>query len=139
MDFYTRLFGPDAGKLAELLPLFEVIPDWGNYVKVDLSREEYHANMRQGATLLQDIKPRNDTDIPFHPTPEAYRQELLFFFELFADLSSPGPDLDALRRRYWQKVYSIYDHLPQHVDPRASNATNHLIGFFDPKHTRKKI
>ena len=66
--------------------------------------------------------------------PEEYRQELLFFADLFADLSGPAPDHAALRHKYWQRVYAIYDHLPQHVDPRPKLATDRLIEFFASFH-----
>ena len=133
------MFGPDAEKLAELLPLFEIVPDWGNYTKVDLSREEYHKQMVEGADLLRALKGRENATIPFHPSPAEYRQTLLLFFELFADLSDTAPDFDALEKRYWQRVYAIYDRLPQHVDPRPHAATQRLIRFFDPKWDRSGL
>ncbi len=80
-----------------------------------------------------------ECDVPFFPTPAAYRQELEFFFQLFADLSGPSPDFDELYKRYWRRVYAIYDHLPQHVDFRPDVATSRLIGFFDPNCDRSKF
>ncbi len=130
-SFYARLFGPAAAPLAELVPLFEIIPDWGNHARIDISRQQLHRKMSSGVELLHALGERGN-DIPFHPSPEAYRRELLFFFELFADLSASAADLPVLRNRYWQRVYSIYDRLSQHVDPRPSGATDRLIGFFDP-------
>jgi hypothetical protein len=56
--------------------------------------------------------------------------ELAFFAQMFADLSAPAPDFDALHQRYWQHVYAIYDLLPRHVDPRPHAATERLISFF---------
>jgi hypothetical protein len=64
------------------------------------------------------------------PAPCAWRLELLFFANLFADLSAPAPDYDALHERYWQHVYAIYDHLPEHVDPRPRQATAAIINHF---------
>jgi hypothetical protein len=55
---------------------------------------------------------------------------LVFFARLFADLSAPGPDFDALARRYWNRVCAIYDRLPRHVDPRPRAATTRLINHF---------
>lgn len=128
--FYRRLFGETAEKLVDLLPLFEIMPDWGNYNKIELSREEYHARMREGAELLRALEGRENMEVPFHPRPDQHRKDLLFFFELFAELSGPAPDFNALKERYWQGVYAIYDRLPQHVDPRPRGATDHLIEFF---------
>ena len=131
--FYSRLFGPEAEPLAALLPLFEIIPDWGNYNQVDLSRAAFHAKMAAGADLLRSLEGSEREDVPFHPAPAVYRKDLLFFFELFRDLSAAAPDFDALTRTYWQRVYAIYDHLPRHVDPRPQAATERLIRYFDPK------
>ena len=105
--FCERLFGPEGRRLVPLLPLFEVIRDWGNYVEIDLSRADYHRRMQELVDLLHALKDQVRNDVPFHPSPEIYCQELLLFAELFRDLSGPTPDFDALRQRYWQKVYSI--------------------------------
>ena len=131
-SFYRRLFGPEAEALAALLPLFEIIPDWGNYNQVDLSRTEFHAKMAEGAELLRALEGKEKEETPFHPAPSAHRKDLLFFFELFRDLSCPAPDFDALTQTYWQRVYAMYDRLPQHVDPRPHGATERLIRHFDP-------
>ncbi len=128
--FYRRLFGEAAEKLADYLPLFEIIPDWGNYNKIECSREAYHARMAEAAALLRSLEGRENMGIPFHPRPDQHRKDLLFFFELFADLSDASPDFDALKQRYWQRVYAVYDRLPQHVDPRPHAATDRLIEFF---------
>ena len=70
-------------------------------------------------------------------SPETYRRELLFFAELFADLSASHPDFDALADRYWHRVYRIYDHLGEHVDPRPRNAVRNLIGAFRPEQAQQ--
>jgi len=131
--FYQRLFGTEAEKLADLLPLFEIIPDWGNYNKVEMSRTDFHAKMKEGVELLRSLDGKENNDIPFNPSPSEYRKELLFFFELFRDLSDEAPDFDLLAKHYWQRVYAIYDQLQQHVDPRPRGATERLIRFFDPR------
>ncbi len=133
--FYRRLFGAEAEKLVDLLPLFEIIPDWGNYNRIDISRADFHTKMIEGADLLKALEGKENEDMPFNPSPSVYRKDLLFFFELFRDLSGNMPDFDALLQKYWQKVYAIYDHLPQHVDPRPRGATERLIRFFDREWT----
>jgi hypothetical protein len=127
-DFYARLFGPAGRELVGFLPLFEAVPDWGNFARIELTRGEYHRQMHRLADCLGAL--RGNEEVPFHPSVEEYRQELLFFAELFAALSGPAPDYEALRRRYWERVYAIYDHLPEHVDPRPRGATDRLIGHF---------
>ena len=62
--------------------------------------------------------------------PETYRQELLFFARLFADLTAPSPDYDALQQAYWNRVYRIYDTLPSHVDPRPRGNTERFVHHF---------
>ena len=128
--FYTRLFGPSGRELAHLLPLMEMIPDWGHYVAVSLPRAGLHARMADLSDLLRSLDGHENPSAPFHPSLPDYRRELLFFAEMFRDLSAPSPDYDALRQRYWQRVYAIYDQLPRHVDPRPHAATDHLIQFF---------
>lgn len=128
--FYTDLFGPAGKEIVQYLPLFEVIQDWGNHTRVELSPEAYHRQMTALAECLRGLEGQAREDVPFHPGVDAYRRELLFFAELFAALSAPAPDYDALRRQYWERVYSIYDHLPQHVDPRPHHATDAVIQHF---------
>lgn len=128
--FYHLLFGPQSQPLAELLPYFEIIPDWGHYQTLDISRTEYHRQMARMVDLLHNLTSQEKPDAAFHPDPSVYREELLFHAQLFADLSAPSPDFDELHSRYWQRVYAIYDRLPAHVDPRPHRATDRLVGFF---------
>jgi hypothetical protein len=129
-DFYRRLFGADGPKLVPYLPLFEIVQDWGNYHNIDLPRDDYHRRMRELVDLLGDLAGQERHTPALHPSPERHREELLWFARLFADLSAPAPDYDALSQRYWQRVYAIYDRLPDHVDPRPRNATQMLINVF---------
>jgi hypothetical protein len=129
-DYFHRVFGPSAEAVAAYMPLFEIVPDWGHYVKLEVGREEYRRRMQELAAALKALERRLSPSIPLHPEPEAYRRELLFFAELFAELSAPAPDFDNLRKRYWQRVYAIYDRLPAHVDPRPHRAADNLIRFF---------
>ncbi|MFA6107187.1 MAG: hypothetical protein WDA75_00330 [Candidatus Latescibacterota bacterium] len=128
--FYERLFGRAGRELVPLLPLFEAIPDWGNCTRIELTRGEYHCQLTRLAECLRDLHPEAGQAVPFHPTVPEYREELLFFAELFSALSGPSPDYDGLRQRYWQRVYPIYDQLPRHVDPRPHAATDRLIRHF---------
>jgi len=137
--FYERLFGPDARKLADLLPLFEIMPDWGNRVKIDITRAEFNQKMHQGSELVRALEGRENTSAPFHPSVDEYRKELLFFFEFMADLSGASPDFAALEKRYWDRVFAIYDHLPDHVDPRPRGATQRLVNFFNPNADRGAV
>lgn len=129
-DFYRKVFGAGTESIVEDLPLFEVVKDWGNYVEIEISREEYHRRMCRLSERLKDLENNLQPTIPLHPLPEVYRQELQFFASLFAELSGLNPDYDILHKKYWQRVYGIYDQLPMHVDPRPVHATNHLINHF---------
>jgi hypothetical protein len=128
--FYEDLFGPEGRKIVPYLPLFEVIKDWGNYHEIDLPRAEYHRRMSELVALLEALAGHERDEVPLHPDPTTYHQTLHFYAHLFADLSAPAPDHAALRDRYWQRVYAIYDSLPQHVDPRPHAATERLIQRF---------
>jgi hypothetical protein len=128
--FYTKLWGERAGELAEVLPVFEVYQDWGNHEKIKISKPDFYQAMLRGVEILKNCSATSPTDMPFFPDAETYRQELIFFFQIFRDLSTPRADFDALRSVYWKRVYAIYDHLPDHVDPRPKANTDRLIDFF---------
>lgn len=129
-EFLEGVLGPRGRELIPLLPLFEVVRDWGNYREIRLERADYHEKMRALAALLEQTPVRGDPAWPVFPSPEAWREEMLFFARLFAELSGPEPDYDALHDRYWSRVYAIYDRLPEHVDPRPRHATKALVRQF---------
>ncbi len=128
-EFYSKLFGPQGKKIAPYLRLFEVIRDWGNYHVIDLARVDYHRSMSALAELLRGLDSSNSS-LEIFPSAQTYHRELLFFAEFFTALSAPDPDYIALREEYWKRIYAIYDHLPQHVDPRPHFATDRLIDYF---------
>ena len=128
--FLERVFGPGGRELASLLPLFEVIRDWGNYQECRLSRSDYHMQMRRLCDILESLDGQERDTYPVFPNPAVWRRELLFFAELFADLSGSMPDYDILHERYWRHIYAINDLLPDHVDPRPRQATVGLIRQF---------
>jgi hypothetical protein len=128
--FFTMLFGPSGAQVTENYRLFEVIPDWGCYDVVKMSKTEYHARMVQLVECLEDLKSSVDAGAVFYPSPETYCKELLFFARVFADLTSPKPDFAAVKKRYWDHVYRIYDSLTDHVDPRPRGATDRFIQHF---------
>ncbi len=129
-EFLEAVFGADGKKLVPRLPLFEVIRDWGHYDEINLGRGEYHSKMLEMTELLESLAGKERSAYPVFPSPSAWREELLFYSRLFADLSAPSPDYDSLHDRYWGKVYGIYDHLPEHVDPRPRTATRSLVRHF---------
>ncbi len=131
-DFHERLYGAEGRKIVPYLPLFEVVRDWGNYLKIDPADPAYHRRMVELCDLLQNLNPVATPSLCLHPSPESHRRELLFFAQLFADLSASTPDFDALAERYWQRVYGIYDLLGEHVDPRPRHAVRALINAFRP-------
>jgi hypothetical protein len=127
--FLTSLFGSPGAELVPDLYLFETLRDWGSEVDVDLERDEYHRRMRGLADRLRSLEPVAG-GLRIHPSPEFMRDQWLFFADLYADLSGPAPDYVGLASRYWQRVYSAYDRLPEHVDPRPRAATRRLIRHF---------
>jgi hypothetical protein len=129
-EFFVDLYGPDGGQIVPYLPLFEVIRDWGNYHEIDLPRPQYHAQMSELAELLHSLEIEQPQVLAMHPAADEYHQTLCSYADLFVALSAPSPDYEALRQRYWDSVYAIYDHLPAHVDPRPHAATDRLIRYF---------
>ncbi len=131
-EFFAKLYGAEGAKLAPYLPLFEIVGDWGCHVQVLQSRDEFHRRMLEFNTILGDLRPRLNEAISFHPQPAVWHEELAFFGKLFADGTAASPDFDELKKRYWNRVYAIYDKLPNHVDPRPHGATNNLIDRMAP-------
>jgi len=129
-DFFARVFGNAGRALVDDYRLFEVIPDWGSYDVVKMPRVEYHERMRAFVERLEGAKNAVNASAVFFPDPETYRQELLFFARLFADLTAPAPNYDALKQVYWNRVYRIYDTLPSHVDPRPRGNTERFVRHF---------
>ena len=129
-DFFEKLFGLKGRILANYMPFFEIVPDWGNYARIDISRSDYHKKMREFVEILENLRSQINDNAIFHPSPKKYHAELLFFANLFADLSSQNPDYSELWKIYWNNVYSIYDDLPNHVDPRPKGATDRFIERF---------
>lgn len=128
--FCEKLFGYTGRELVPYLGLFDIVPDWGNHVVIDMSREQYHRKMIELVDLLQSLSPVHSDDFPIYPSPEAWLTEHLFFAKLFSKLSEPSPNFDNLYKEYWNHVYKIYDQLPVHVDPRPKNASNRIINHF---------
>lgn len=129
-DYFAMLFGEPGRALVDDYRLFEALPDWGSYDTVKMPRAEYHARMTRLAKSLEEVKASVNTSATFHPSPEQYRAELQFFAQLFADLTAENPDYAALKKIYWDRVYRIYDMLPDHVDPRPRTATDRFIQHF---------
>ena len=61
---------------------------------------------------------------------DAHRLAGELFARLFADLTAPHPDYDALKKAYWDRVYRLYDRLPNHVDPRPRGNTERFVRHF---------
>jgi hypothetical protein len=120
--FLQGILGTQGRAAAETLPLFE--PE----LPVGLGRGEYHKRMAALLDLLSSLKARSTG--PFHPEPEAYRKELVFYARLYRDLSDRTPDYDELRQRYWYHVYRIHDRRPDGVDPRPSYAADQVVARF---------
>jgi hypothetical protein len=129
-DFFEAIFGPGSREMVDHYQLFEVIPDWGSYGAVRIPRSIYHRLMNELVEMLRGLHPRPSPGLMLHPSPATYRDELLFFARLFAELSGPSPDYAALKQRYWDRVYRIYDELPDHVDPRPRHAKDRLVKHF---------
>ena len=123
--FFIDLFGEDGKNIPQFMQYFEVVRDWGSYAAVSIDKKTYHRQMVEMVDVLHSLQPHQD--LTFSPDPAVYQKDLIFFAELLRDLSGETPDFSELKNRYWQKVYGIYDHLPEHVDPRPRQATEALI------------
>ena len=129
-EFFAEVFGPEGEPLAADIPLFERVPDRGHVAKIEIDRDTCHRRMKALVKRLRFLRGRLSPALPLFPSAESYRRELLFFTRLFAGLTGPSPDCDALRRAYWQRVYRIHELLPRHIDPRPAAATDNLANSF---------
>ena len=120
-EFCRRVFGPEHELLGELFEAFEVVPGWGSYPRRKWSREEAR---RAYLKIVDHLEQANmdRCELPLFPSPEQYRQDLLWFARMFARLAGDNPDREAVRREYWSKCLSIYDNVPMSVDERAEMA-----------------
>lgn len=128
-EFCRRVFGAGHAVLGELFEAFEVVPGWGHYPRRRWSLQEAHRAYLKIAEHLEQADMRG-CDLPLFPSPEEYRLDLLWFARMFARLSSPNPDRPAIRREYWQRSLSIYDHAPRAVDERAESAARAFSMIF---------
>ena len=115
-EFLSAMLGPSGGDLVSLLPLFEVIRDWGNYHDIRMPHAEYHAKLCAMRDILEDAAGKETDAYSVFPSPAAWQEEMLFFARQFADLSAPAPDYDTLHDRYWR-----------HFTPSTTGCRNTLI------------
>jgi hypothetical protein len=132
-EFLTSLFGPEATALVPLYPVFELVEDWGYYSGPRRPIAEVHRMASRFASILRDLAPETSTPFSFICDPEAYRETLLFYADLYAEASDQTPDYEALKQRFWDRTYAIYDRLPRHVDPRPHAATDRFIRMFSDR------
>ncbi|MBN1863470.1 MAG: hypothetical protein JW808_01075 [Victivallales bacterium] len=128
-EFCGKVFGTQHEMLGELFEAFEVVKGWGHHPRRNWSRQEAH----RAYTKIIDHLENADTDkcsLPLFPSPAEYHRDLLWFARMFARLSGPNPDRDAIRKEYWQNCLSIYDKVPMSVDERAESAAKQFSQLF---------
>ncbi len=120
-EFCRRVFGAEHESLGELFEAFEVVKGWGHYPRRRWSKPEAH---RAYVAIVDRLRQANTDrcDLPLFPSPQQYHEDLLWFATMFARLSGPNPDREAIRKEYWNKSLSIYDNVPMSVDERAEAA-----------------
>jgi len=120
-EFCGRVFGQEHRMLGELFEAFEVIPGWGHYPRRKWSRPEAH---RAYLKMIDRLEAANVDvcELPLFPSPQQYRQDLLWFAGIFARASEERSDREAIRREYWRKALNVYDQVPMSADERAVDA-----------------
>ena len=122
-EFCAGVFGAEHESLGDLFEAFEVVPAWGHYPRRRWSRAEAHRAYRRMIERLE-AADMDSCSLPLFPSPQQYRDDLLWFARMFARMSGPDPDRDAIRREYWQRTFRVYDHVPMSVDERAHAAAD---------------
>lgn len=120
-QFCSRVFGPEHAELGELFEAFEVIQGWGHHPRRKWSREVLRAKYREIIDRLEAVD-LSKCDLPLYPGVETYRDDLLWFARQFEAMASPEVDREAIRKAYWARALSIYEHIPMSADARAENA-----------------
>lgn len=121
-EFCRQVFGSEHEELGELMEAFEIVPGWGHHPRRRWSRRCAHRAYLRMIDHLESAE-MTDCELPLFPSPEQYREDLLWFARQFAVLSGEEPKRDVVREKYWEKVFSIYDNVAMSVDRRARNAT----------------
>ena len=81
------------------------------------------ALQRWMAGHAESSKARQRTGVPisrgdFTAIP-LREMDLLWFARAFLELAGENPDREKVKRDYWRKALSIYDHIPMSADARA--------------------
>ncbi len=128
-DFCVKVFGDENARLGELFEAFEVMPGWGHYPRRKWSAVE--ASKAYGEIVERlETADMSKCGLPLFPSPERYRQSLLWFARLFRRLSSPDADREAIREEYRRGCYGVYDKAPKAVDERSEQAARQFSRLF---------
>ena len=128
-EFCRKVFGVENERLGELFEAFEVVPAWGYYPRRNWMAAEARVAYMEIIDRLEAVD-MSGCELPIFPSPERYRQSLLWFARLFHRLSSPSPDREAIREEYYRKCYRVYDKALKAVDERPAQAASHLSQLF---------
>ncbi len=128
-EFCRRVFGAENERLGELFEAFEVVPGWGHYPRRKWSAIEARKAYGEIIERLEGADMAG-CDLPLFPSPERYRQSLLWFARLFHRLASPAPDRGTIRNDYYRECYRVYDKAPKAVDERPAMAADTFSRLF---------
>jgi hypothetical protein len=117
-EFCAAVFGAEHAALGELFEAFEVVQGWGHYPRRQWSNEELERVFGEMLERLESADP-SACALPLFPDPETYRQDLLWYARRFREMCGVSPDRPRIRREYWERALSIYDHIPMSADERA--------------------
>ena len=128
-EFCRKVFGTENEQLGELFEAFEVVPGWGHYPRRKWSAGQARKAYSEIIERLEGTH-MSGCEFPLFPSPEEYRQSLLWFARLFHKLTSPDPDRKAIREEYFHKCYRVYEKAPKAVDERTSSAAESFSRLF---------
>lgn len=119
-DFTEQVFADR--KIGELMDAFEIVPGWG-YEPTPHDKETLIKRLSELVLRLQQAEGAKSA-LPLFPSPEEYRETLLWHAENFLYLLSDSPDRSAIRKEYWNRALSVYDTIPKAVDERSELAAD---------------
>lgn len=127
-EFCSAVFGDENARLGDLFEAFEIVHGWGHYPRRTWTNPELIEAFEEMITLLKRADMTKCT-LQFFPTPEQYREDILWFAGKFLELVRENPDRVSIRREYWNKALHIYDQIPMSTDERAEEAANRFAAI----------
>jgi len=93
-DYGRLAFGEELAAIGPLLEEFEMMPGWGYYPPFPYTPQRLRDNMARLLPLLAKVGPSAESRLPLAATVEEYRDNLVFFAELFGNCATIAANVE---------------------------------------------